>query len=520
MRLSSAILLVSLLPLAAAGCGTTPGVNDPDGAPPCGSPSTCAGDPIPESVCLEHLAAGRAMDGCGVFVNDPVLGGDDANPGTKDRPVTTLPHAIELARTGRGRVFLTRNAFVESITLPSGVDLHGGFNFLEWERPPEISDPVYGTAKIVGPVGDIPLTIEPAREGDTGAADGVSIIDHMYVRSPTHIGIIVRSGAAVEIIGSTIEAYSGPGGRDGEKWPGRAASGPDGQYGGDACSAATVPGGLRAVNSCEGGLPSVGGKGGDGLADGAGDGEDGEPVPEPNPNHNGEGGRGNRTDGGCSSGAPGESGMWGTAGAAGKGRGRIDETGWRADWAGDGARGMPGQGGGGGGGRRGGLAVCGVATKGGAGGGSGGAGGCGGRGGRGGENGYPSIAIVALHAKVRVRDSVISIGDGGPGGDGGEPEEGGKGGRGAPGGAVGDGTWSCEGGSGGLGGDGGYGGPGRGGDSIGIAYLDEDQLTLENVTFEIGLPGQGGTSWEWSGEEITGEDGIAVETLRFPEELD
>ncbi|WP_236644579.1 hypothetical protein [Sorangium cellulosum] len=155
-----------------------------------------------------------------------------------------------------------------------------------------------------------------------------------------------------------------------------------------------------------------------------------------------------------------------------------------------------------------------MTTKGGAGGGSGGAGGCGGRGGRGGENGQPSIAILALHAEVTVRDSIITSDNGGPGGDGGLPEEGGKAGRGAPGGALGDGMWSCQGGSGGPGGDG---GPGRGGDSIGIAHLDEDQLTLEGVTFELGLPGPGGTSWEWSGEVITGEDGIAVETQRFPE---
>ncbi|HTN90486.1 MAG TPA: hypothetical protein VL242_42730 [Sorangium sp.] len=107
--------------------------------------------------------------------------------------------------------------------------------------------------------------------------------------------------------------------------------------------------------------------------------------------------------------------------------------------------------------------------------------------------------------------------DAGSGGDGGPPERGGKGGRGAPGGALDDGAWSCQGGNGGLGGDGGYGGPGRGGDSIGIAYLDEDQLTLEGVTYELGPPGKGGVSWDWSGDEITGEDGIQVETLRFPE---
>ncbi|WP_437727040.1 hypothetical protein [Sorangium sp. So ce861] len=518
MRLNSAILLVLLLPLAAAGCGTAPGVNDPDGAPPCDGSSTCAGDPIPESVCLAHLATAQVLDGCGVFVNHPFFGGDDANPGTKDRPVRSIQRGIELARTGRGRVFVTADGFEESLTLPSGVDIYGGFQPLGWERE-EGPLPVHAMTKVAPPsVGQISLIVEPARVGDTGAADGVSILDHVSVLSPTYVGMIVRPGTAVEIIGSSVMASAASGGRNGEEWPWpyQAATGPDGQYGGDACSAATVAGGARAVNACEGGIPSIGGRGGDGLPDGAGDGEDGQPRVESKPT-SGRGGDGDVPGVHCEPGQVALHGEPGTAGAPGKGRGRIDETGWHADRAGDGSRGMPGQGGGGGGGRRGGLAVCGVASRGGAGGGSGGAGGCGGRGGRGGENGQPSIGIVALHAKVTVRDSLIHAGNGGSGGDGGEPEEGGKGGRGAPGGAVGDGTWSCGGASGGLGGDGGYGGPGRGGDSIGIAYLDEDQLTLENVTFELGLPGRGGTSWEWTGDVITGEDGIAVETLRFPE---
>ncbi|WP_437765362.1 hypothetical protein WMF27_30365 [Sorangium sp. So ce281] len=519
MGLNSTILLFFTLTLAAVGCGTAPGVDGPGGAPPCAGSSTCTSDPVPESVCLEHLAAGRAMDGCGVFVINPFFGGDDANPGTKDRPVRSVRRAIELARTGRGRVFLTDDGFEEAITLPSGVDIYGGFETaIGWERLRDLENPVHMMAKVgPGDAGLIVLTVEPARAGDTGAADGVSIIDHVSLVSTTYVGMLVRSGTAVEIIGGEVRAAIASGGRHGEKWPGRAATGPDGEYGEDACSAATVPGGARAVNSCEGGIPSVGGKGGDGLADGARDGEDGEPVPQPNPNYDGDGGRGNRADGGCTNGVAGRSGMWGIAGAPGKGRGRLDETGWHADRAGDGARGMPGQGGGGGGGRRGGLAVCDVASKGGAGGGSGGAGGCGGRGGRGGENGQPSIGILALHAKVTVRDSIITARDGGQGGDGGEPERGGKGGWGMPGGAVGDGTWSCKGGSGGLGGDGGYGGPGRGGDSIGIAYLDEDQLTLEGVTFDLGVPGVGGTSWNHDGSTTMGPSGEAHETLRFVE---
>ncbi|XYH93817.1 hypothetical protein ACMHYB_39085 [Sorangium sp. So ce1128] len=517
MSLISAILLFCTLTLAATGCGSAPGVDDPDGGPPCDGRTTCAGDSIPESVCLEHLAAGRATDGCGVFVDWFYLG-DDANPGTKDRPVRSLQRGIELARTGSGRVLVTWDPFNESITLPSGVDIYGGFQPLEWERSETVT-PVHGMTKLApASPGHIALIVEPAGAGDTGATDGVSIIDHVQIMSSKYVGMLVLSGTAVEIIGSQILGTPAGGGRDGEEWPwpNQAATGPDGQYGGDTCSAATVPGGAAAVNTCEDGIPSIGGRGGDGFPDGAGDGEDGQPRVESKPT-SGRGGDGDVPGVHCEPGQVALHGEPGTVGASGKGRGRIDETGWHPDKAGDGSRGMPGQGGGGGGGRRGGLAVCGVTSKGGAGGGSGGAGGCGGRGGRGGENGQPSIGIVALHAKVTVRDSVIISYDGGPGGDGGVPEEGGKGGRGAPGGAAGDGTWSCQGASGGLGGPGGYGGPGRGGDSIGIAYLDEDQLTLDGVTFELGLPGPGGTSWAWSGDVITGEDGVAVETLRFRE---
>ncbi|WP_437769018.1 hypothetical protein WME77_19260 [Sorangium sp. So ce764] len=513
MRTTRATYVSSALLLVAAGCGTAPGPSEPGGTA-CDGTSSCQGEPPPESVCLERLAADVWEDGCGVFVAGVFGSGDDTNPGTKEKPVRTLQRGVELARSGRGRVFACADGFFGPLTLPSGVDLIGGFSCLNWKRQPDTQSVIQLSDK-----SDIVLTVVPASDGDRGAADGVSTIVDMRLRAWGPITMLVRSNTAVELIRSEIRTSYGYAGHAGEKWGGlnQAADGPDGLYGGDACSADTVPGGPAVMNPCVGGIPSAGGKGGDGLADGAGDGEDGEPVPKPDPGHDGQGGLGNRADGGCSSGFTGKSGMWGAVGAAGQGIGRITETGWEADWAGDGVRGMPGQGGGGGGGRRGGLAVCRVATKGGAAGGSGAAGGCGGRGGRGGENGDPTIGIVALHAKVTVRDSVIITLPAGAGGNGGPPEEGGDGGRGAPGGALGDGTWSCGGGSGGRGGDGGYGGPGRGGDSIGIAYLDEDQLTLQGVTYELGPPGKGGTSWDWSGEEIQGEDGARVETLRFPE---
>ncbi|WP_434044740.1 MULTISPECIES: hypothetical protein [Sorangium] len=502
--------LVPALLLVVTGCGTAPGADDAGGAA-CDGASSCPGEAPPESVCLERLAADVLEDGCGVFVGGIFGSGDDAYPGTKDKPVRTLQRAVEIARTGRGRVFACADGFFDPVTLPSGVDLIGGFNCLSWERQ-------NGFSTLQSHIYDPILTVVPARDGDTGAADGVSTIADVRLVSGDAIGLVVRSGTAVEFIRTEILASYGWAGHDGEEWPGlnRAAAGPDGLYGGDACSAATVRGGPAVVNACEGGAPSTGGKGGDGLSDGGDDGENGQPIATSDPLH-GRGGVRQVDFTKCGHGLSGADGAPGTVGAAGQGLGRLSETGWVPDWARDGTRGMPGQGGGGGGGQRGGVSLCGVTSKGGAGGGSGGAGGCGGRGGRGAENGYPSIGIVALHAKLTVRDSVIIARDGGPGGDGGPPERGGNGGRGAPGGAVGDGTWSCAGGTGGRGGDGGYGGPGRGGDSIGIAYLDEDQLALEGVTFELGPPGEGGVSWDVNGNEIRADDGNAVESLRFLE---
>ncbi|WP_437819374.1 hypothetical protein [Sorangium sp. So ce1078] len=512
MQITRAIYPFPALLLVMSGCGTAPGPNDAGGTS-CDGASSCQGDAPPESVCLDRLAAGVLEDGCGVFVAGSFGNGDDANPGTRDKPVRTLQRGVELARTGRGRVFACNDGFFDPLTLPSGVDIIGGYNCLYWKR--ELGNrPTHQMTRDF----DILLTVVPATDSDTGAADGVSTIVDMRFNSNGPIAILLRSNTAVEFLRSDIKSDYGWDGRDGEEWPwpNQAAEGPDGQYGGEACSAATVPGGAAAVNPCEGGIPSVGGKGGDGLPDGAGDGEDGQPFVASKPTY-GRGGDGDVAGIYCQGGQVALHGEPGVVGAAGEGIGRITEAGWEGGKAVDGSRGMPGQGGGGGGGRRGGLAVCGAASKGGAGGGSGGAGGCGGRGGRGGENAHPTIGIVVLHAKLTVRDSVIRTREAGPGGDGGPPEDGGRGGRGAPGGALGDGTWSCDGASGGEGGPGGYGGPGRGGDSIGIAYLDDDQLTLEGVAYELGPPGMGGTSWDWSGETVTGQDGSKFETLRFPE---
>ncbi|WP_437664553.1 hypothetical protein [Sorangium sp. So ce1182] len=509
MKKSTAATLVLLLSPWATGCGTTPGVNDP-GVTPCEGTS-CDSDPPPESVCVEHVAADILDDGCGVFLAGNYGFGDDRNPGTKAKPVYTMPRAVELARVGRGRVFVCNEGFVvDQIRVPSGVDLRGGFHCRKWVRDPLLPRSQFSPLRVFGPL----VVVEPAAPGDTGAADGVSTLADLYIPSWGPVGVLAQSNTAMEIFRSEISASGGLGGYAGEKWQSRRQDGPDGKFGGDACSAAVVAGGPAVVNQCENGTTSTGGKGGDGRPDSAEDGGDGGPADLLPPAHGGIGEQDNRS---CETGSSGGPGAPGTVGSPGEGIGRLTETGWEGDAGGEGTWGTPGQGGGGGGGRRGGIALCGVASTGGPGGGSGGAGGCGGRGGRGGANGMPSIGVLALHARVTVRDTKITANFGGNGGNGGEPQDGGRGGRGAPGGTLGDDFSVCFGGRGGQGGPGGYGGPGRGGDSIGVAYLDEDQLTLEGVTIETGLPGKGGTSWNHDGSTTVAEGGNAIETLRFPE---
>ncbi|KYG06564.1 hypothetical protein BE21_34070 [Sorangium cellulosum] len=80
------------------------------------------------------------------------------------------------------------------------------------------------------------------------------------------------------------------------------------------------------------------------------------------------------------------------------------------------------------------------------------------------------------------------------------------------------GEYACRGGYGGWGGKGGYGGGGAGGPSIGIAYADDEQLTLDRVTFEIGPAGRGGVADvedETRDKANRGSDGFAAETMRF-----
>ncbi|WP_437993572.1 hypothetical protein [Sorangium sp. So ce145] len=500
-----------LLALASAGCGT---------AGRCDGGAWCGGAAPAEADCIEALAAHRAVDGCGVFADSLAEGGN----GTMASPVDSLARAIELARAGRRRVFACNQAnFWESVTLPSGIDIHGGFDCDDgWRYEGDALRTRIWNAHDVGD----PHTIVPNEGERQGLDDGVTTLTDMNFQlfgsmppGQTAIGMRVASNAVVELVRSHIIVAEGGAGLPGDGFRTdareRARDGADGNPGGDACSADTVPGGAPVTTVCEDGSESTGGKGGDGRADRGEAGSDGTPLPEPNPRSAGLGGAGGREGSACERGKDGQSGEIGADGRSGRGPGRISRAGWVGESGTDGKQGGNGRGGGGGGGSFGGSAACGASLRGGASGGSGGAGGCGGQGGRGGAYGGASIGILALDgARVTLRQVAIETGDGGDGGDGDYGQDGGVGGRwGGIGQHPGDYRRACDGGSGGWGGRGGNGGAGTGAPSIGIAYVDEEQLTLEDVAFLIGAPGKGGLTYK--PDDDKGDDGFAVEMYRF-----
>ncbi|WP_438018883.1 hypothetical protein WMF18_07300 [Sorangium sp. So ce315] len=524
MNITNAAWVLLLSSPAALGCGAEPF------APPCAEGGACDPEPAAapsEEECLEGLAALRVQAGCGVFASRWF--GDDSNPGTMEKPVKTLARAVALAPRARGRVFACNENYDEAITLASGIDLWGGFDCLKaWRHHTENLGPFMATLR--PPLDNaIPITVVAAQDDGEGATDGVSTIVDMHVLQEWRLGqgldsvaIRLRPGAVVEVLRSVIQADGAQKGEDGEDaayFAPAASYGEIGAIGRDACSAATVAGAPAVTTLC-GDMVSTGGKGGDGTPDRGGDAEDGKPLTAPNPKDAGQGGAGAKDGAPCQDGRRGGDGAPGEPGAAGHG-GRLTEAGWEGVPGRQGGTGAPGQGGGGGGGAPGGRSACGNAALGGASGGSGGGGGCGGTGGRGGGAGGASIAIFA-HAgsKLTLRETRVITGRGGYGGRGGKGQMGGQGVQGGPPGQAPDlgGEYACRGGYGGWGGTGGYGGGGSGGPSIGIAYADDEQLTLDGVTFEIGPGGPGGIADvedERHDKANRGSDGFAAETMRF-----
>ena len=499
--------------------------------------------------------------------------GDDGGPGSPTRPLRTLAEATrrageEAASGGRRvHVFVAAGSYPETMILPDGVKVHGGYrrDFLALE-PAGFRVEVRAPLDTMAP-GGAALIASNAGRTDT-VAEWMTFVgrDALGPSMATFGAVVVDAGPALRLselvlrsgvpgagadgeTGEAGEAPPGPG-EDGEAPRGAVEDGRRECTEGDAN---TVEGGEGASNRCgdqdvsggRGGssrCPSfaafqpsgmrgrgtaIGGNGGPGGQDSAGPIMGGPSCPEgiccgladftvPSDFR------------GPQSGIAGGDGRSGTGG-----RGCDDPLGalrgdeWIPATATNGTNGTPGAGGGGGG-AGGGSDItwvdgeCEFADGLGGGGGGGGAGGCGGSSGTPGTSGGPSVALLVRYIDrdpraFVMRDVDLFPSDGGRGGDGGA---GGDGGRGSAGG-FGQGLELSErdtpttsapfpggrGGRGGNGGPGGGGGAGCGGGSIGVwvtgGRVDVSAWRADN-DFLLGL---GGLPGRGGGGGAPGGDG-------------
>lgn len=452
--------------------------------------------------------------------------GDDTAPGSPSRPLATVAAAIEVAvAQGRPDVFLASGTYVEALTLPSGIRLHGGYR-----RDFLALDPTGFMTILRAPL-DTPLP-GGAALSSTDCAQGDTVVEWLSVRGrdavePSSASVALwlgclAGGRSVRL--DTLDIRPGIPGAGLNGAAGTAGSSPDTAPAAGApprgavernrlCTSTaenTVAGGVGGRHQC-GGQTTAGGDGASAscpfFAAFQPRGSTGRGA---SPGRGGDGGQDSRgpvIGSSCprpvccgladfevpsqfTGPRPGEAGADGNPG--GRGQGCADALGrfvagvWVPARSTDGTAGTAASGGGGGG--AGGGAemdfipnACEFPDGLGGGGGGGGAGGCGGGAGTAGASGGPAIAIYVDDSSAPglvVQNSQVTSPDGGRGGDGGA---GGGGGAGSPG-AVGGFIPLAErvtptlagpfpgarGGSGGRGGDGGGGGGGCGGPSIGI----------------------------------------------------
>jgi len=424
-----------------------------------------------------------------VILHVSPVGSDEAD-GSAHAPLETIEQALAHVEAAveagypAPLVYLcaTEGAYEETLTIGAqhgAVGIYGGFACDDFAMVAERAVVLAETAaghRIEGASG---VTLGDVRlESPNATADGAS-----------SYGLWVVESQGVRIVRSELVAGEGARGADGEGYTLRAQSGAEGNIGKDACEAGadeTNAGGPAVTTSCNN-VPtvSVGGKGGAGgggaLVPEGGNGATGQP----------DGGtRGNGEDGAaCSPGGPGEQGANGTPGQPASALGQLNADGYVPSMGGNGTAGAVGEGGGGGGG-----AAKGPGCETGASGGSGGGGGCPGAGGGGAQSGGGSFALVSLEAQVELSAVTAIAAVGGGGGTGGDRQRGGDGGSAGEGGdqAESDGLNGCKGGDGGPGGNGGSGAGGSGGPSIGVAYIGDAPVGLENVTADLPAIGASG----------------------------
>lgn len=436
-----------------------------------------------------------------IFVAPTSAGGNDANAGTKTKPVASITVAIQKAIAGgKTQILVSSGTYSGRVTLTNGLFLAGGYltgsNFT-WVRSAMNPRPVIESTSDQDGV-----RIAVYGENLTSS----TVVDRMSIRTTNTSGagvsnyaMYVKNGSGLTLKNSDLIAGNAGPGINGIAGTIGAAGG-NGQVGlPGVCGTQYNPehggaGGLGGTSQCEmtggnggqggGDGPSAGGKGGSGAGGTMG----------------GMGGNYGDPGGAGQSGQNGMSGLSGTNGAGGNSGGLQAGTHfWLGASGVSGGTGGHGRGGGGGGGG-GGEEICFICTAeegAGNGGGGGGGGGCGGEGGAGGLAGGGSFGLFLVNSgTMLINNNAIKSGIGGTGGSGGVGGAGGAGGTGAAGASfctqeVGAGG---HGGYGGNGAKGGAGGGGAGGPSYAIyKYMTSPQLTGTNLLV-AGSPGTGGTS--------------------------
>jgi hypothetical protein len=499
-------------------------------------------------------------DGVDGEVNNSIFvakDGDDNNPGTLEAPMLTLSAALGAAiAAGKRDVYVATGVYSESLVLPGGVKIYGGFASDFAQRDVLLYETV-----IMG---------EPFSLDKPGAVNGFDLTGEPGVN--VLAGFSIFGAANNEPGGSSYAVYlkdcdSSLLVRNNRFFAGNGGAGlfgTKGSKGGDGSGGLGGEDAETVVNSCsddavaEGGLPGLltcdlidvsGGAGGGSfcpvfnappLAASAGVGGSG-----PLPGAGGEAGWNGQflvngmncicsvpPDGNSFEGQDGHQGTFGDSGTAGPGcqtpDGLVMDGIWQAATGLVGTAGEPGSGGGGGGSGGGADAPgnpC-VWSHVGASGGGGGSGGCGGIGGSAGEGGGGSFGVFILFSQSPVTVPLLVANQvfGGLGGSGGYGGVGGSGGAGGPGGSGGlgdpDGAWCAWSGSaGGDGGNGGHGGGGGGGCG-GVSYCifvhgaeNADLSAYKNTLCQSGQGGPGGLGGPSAGQN--GDNGTTGTAIDF-----
>lgn len=463
--------------------------------------------------------------------------GDDSGPGSPTRPLRTISAALRRAAESldtdspRPHVFVASGIYTESLQIPDGVRVHGGYrrDFLALDpegfrvqvRAPLGTEAPGGAAVEIRGAGERETVLQWLEVSGLDADEPSEATFGIYVLDPgprlALRNLTVRAG----VPGDGIPGANGMAGRSYESLPREGglprAALEDARHECIRGPSNVVQGGQGGVNRCDGVDVSGGAGGSPGCPTWAAfqpSGDPGRPAGSLPGGSGGEGGQDSRgpiMGTGCPGQPvccgladftvpsdfrwpqPGHPGRNGANGAPGQGCrdafGRFEGDTWIGDRSTAGTAGRPGSGGGGGGAGGGTVmdhvaGLCEFPDGLGGGGGGGGAGGCGGSAGQPGTSGAPSVALLIRYTRAPSGElpSIIGVrlvpSDGGRGGDGGAGGAGGRGAPGAPGGELPREARStptlagpspgARGGPGGSGGDGGGGGGGCGGASVGV----------------------------------------------------